>query len=294
MIIIIALPRNSTFNPDIVYTFPIVTVDERYTDEISFQLDIRFPRTKHGWWSNYVLPSVKVIVDDDRAYEYRTCHSHIDPHMKTIDGLYYEQQHSAGAYMLYWNTFYDIEVQQKTHDCWGVAICACGVAVRAGKDVFMINKCGGLNYMDFTQCGEGGILEVIPLNSGEYRILTPIGTKIQVSVLYDSNMNIEIIMAPKDFNNTDGLCGSFDNDTKNDFKHYNSNTITDHTTHHPNEFSDSWNMELTSDEIFRKKNLFREANRTLEYWKTRNQMYLSKLQRHWINYPNEVSCKNWL
>ncbi|WAR02991.1 VWDE-like protein [Mya arenaria] len=63
-----------------------------------------------------------------------------------------------------------VRVQQKTKLCNNDrATCACGVAVRAGKDVFMINRCGSIHYIDFVHCGEGGILDVLEINSEKYR-----------------------------------------------------------------------------------------------------------------------------
>ena len=50
------------------------------------------------------------------------------------------------------------------------ATCACGVAILAGKDVFMINRCGSINYLGFTHCGDGGILQVVRINDYAYDV----------------------------------------------------------------------------------------------------------------------------
>lgn len=60
-------------------------------------------------------------------------------------------------------------MHEKIKRCNHVALCACAVAIRAGKDVFMINICGAINYIGFTSCGEGGILEVLYVTSNKYQ-----------------------------------------------------------------------------------------------------------------------------
>jgi len=52
-------------------------------------------------------------------------------------------------------------------------------------------------------------------------------------------MNIDIYMAPKDENNLEGLCGNFDGNVQNDFKH-SDGTSSSHTLRQPNAFSSSW------------------------------------------------------
>jgi hypothetical protein len=54
--------------------------------------------------------------------------------------------------------------------CNSYATCACGIAIRAGKDVFMINRCGSMNYLGFTKCEDGGILQVIRINDYTYDV----------------------------------------------------------------------------------------------------------------------------
>ncbi|WAR02756.1 ZAN-like protein [Mya arenaria] len=132
-----------------------------------------------------------------------------------------------------------VRVQQKTKPCNNDhAMCACCVAVRAGKDVFMINRCGSIHYIDFVHCGEGGILEVLEINSEKYRVLTPIGTRIEIRLYggsYEGTMNIDIYMAPKDFNSIEGLCGTFDNDVNNEFLGSNGQQLLNE-----NDFAESW------------------------------------------------------
>ena len=62
-------------------------------------------------------------------------------------------------------------MQQKTKSCnRGYATCACGVAIRAGQDVFMLNRCGRIYFIDFISCKEGGILDIIREASNKYKV----------------------------------------------------------------------------------------------------------------------------
>ncbi|WAR02990.1 VWDE-like protein [Mya arenaria] len=191
-----------------------------------------------------------------------------------------------------------VRVQQKTKPCNNArAMCACGVAVRAGKDVFMINRCGSIHYIDFVHCGEGGILDVLEINSEKYRVLTPIGTRIEIRLYggsYEGTMNIDIYMAPKDFNSIEGLCGTFDNDVNNDFWGSNGQQL-------PNEkdFAESWRMDSdTQNTVLKEKNLFINPDRSLQSWKERNHLYCfcqsgaascSSTQYYMCSFPNNIT-----
>lgn len=66
-----------------------------------------------------------------------------------------------------------LKVQESTKFCFGDSgpVCECGIAVRAGQDVFMLDRCGDVNYLDFPQCGDGGILDVDVANDYQYTVV---------------------------------------------------------------------------------------------------------------------------
>jgi hypothetical protein len=76
-------------------------------------------------------------------------------------------------------------------------------------------------------------------------VFTPIGTKITIRLYsaYDTSMNIDITMAPKDLFNIEGLCGQFDNNPANDFRHRDG-TISENNGANRNsnfaDFTESW------------------------------------------------------
>ncbi|XP_060570056.1 uncharacterized protein LOC132728427 [Ruditapes philippinarum] len=281
------LKKESVWNPDTVFNFSIITTDMNYDDERLYYLLLQFPNTMgHRIWRNYNFPVIKVIVSDKGEYRNKICYSHIDPHMRSADGVYYEQQRKngqlfPGVFLLYNNTEYGIEVQEQTKICnRGWATCACGVAIRAGKDVFMINRCGSISYLGFTKCEDGGILQVVRINDYRYNVFTPIGTKITIRLFhneygghYGGTMNIDITMAPKDLYNIEGLCGQFDNNPANDFRHRDG-TISEinytNKNSHFADFTESWS--LTSDET-KHLNLFLTGNRILQSWGDLNGMF---------------------
>jgi hypothetical protein len=53
----------------------------------------------------------------------------------------------------------------------GGAVCACGVAIRSGADVFVINRCGNYTILDFLQCNDGGIIDVQRIHDYRYKVL---------------------------------------------------------------------------------------------------------------------------
>ncbi|XP_060573106.1 neurogenic locus Notch protein-like [Ruditapes philippinarum] len=262
--------KGSTWDPDTVFNFSIVTTDMNYNDKRLFYLLLQFPDIMgHEIWRNYNFPVIKVHL----LYTFtRDC--------------YYEQQRKngqlyTGTFLMYRNTKYGIEVQEQTKSCnRGRATCACGVAIRAGKDVFMINRCGSINYLGFTKCEDGGILQVVRINHYKYDVFTPIGTKITIRLFqneregrYEGTMNIDITMAPKDLYNIEGLCGQFDNNPANDFQHRDGTVSAINSANRKSHFADfteSWS--LTSEET-KQLNLFLTGQRTLDSWGDLNGLF---------------------
>lgn len=78
----------------------------------------------------------------------------------------------------------------------------------------------------------------------------PSGTTVSISLRnwpdpYTLHLDIVITPSLRDFNNTQGLCGIFDNDAYNDFRRSNGvmdsvNTQKSYFVNHPKEFSKSW------------------------------------------------------
>ncbi|KAJ8302823.1 hypothetical protein KUTeg_019219 [Tegillarca granosa] len=99
--------------------------------------------------------NTNVLLEKSRkAFEGKKCQAHNDPHMKTFDGL-----HKS----------YPMEVQIQVTPCNGGNVrCTCGLAVRAGGDVFVINRCSERTMFDFRSCSDG-MLEVTKKNEYDYK-----------------------------------------------------------------------------------------------------------------------------
>ncbi|XP_060556762.1 von Willebrand factor D and EGF domain-containing protein-like, partial [Ruditapes philippinarum] len=177
------LAKEDTWDPSYKFNFTIVTSDINYDDKRKFILKLQFGKTmSQTIWKDYFFPEVEVFVQNTDTYQQKVCKSRNDPHMTTGDGYRYEN-HVTGTYMLYFNKEYNIEVQQTIKQCdygWEIAKCTCAVGIKAGQDVFMINRCGSPTLFAFTQCGDGGILDVQRVNDLLYRVFTPIGTRVSI------------------------------------------------------------------------------------------------------------------
>ncbi|XP_060574620.1 uncharacterized protein LOC132732249 isoform X2 [Ruditapes philippinarum] len=185
----------------------------------------------HVIWKKAPISDFQLFIIQDERYNEETkthCYAHVDPHQKTSDGKTFENNAFNGSFILYQHES-GIQVQMKTIGCNSDrAYCACAVAVRAGGDVFLINICGGLRFIDMTSCKDGGVLIIRETSKVNYQVQTNIGTLIKIEILtdkYRNMMNVDIYMAPKDLNRTKGLCGTFDGDTDNDFHDRNGNPV---------------------------------------------------------------------
>ncbi|XP_060604052.1 von Willebrand factor D and EGF domain-containing protein-like [Ruditapes philippinarum] len=262
------LQKKDSWDSNKKYKFRVATVDSNYDDGKEFGVRVQIGSTvDHAIWKGYTIENIKVKVTDTGTYQNKMCYSHVDPHMRTGDGRPYENQRE-GYYMLFQHKISDIEVQERTKYCFGGGrgpVCACAVAVRAGADVFMINRCGTINFLDFVNCDDGGIIQVEKLNDAVYKIITPTGTQVIVKLLggrYQSTMNIDIIMSPKDLGNTQGLCGNFDGDPNNDFVLKDGTQASNNNDYR---FSESWRLPGNI-------NLFTLSKRVLEKWAARNEV----------------------
>ncbi|CAC5422194.1 unnamed protein product [Mytilus coruscus] len=204
-------------------------------------------------WTVLEVPDMKVkIIQHDTEWHSKVCSAYSDPHMTTFDGLHYEHQYK-GRYTMYQNKQRNMEVQIQLTSCYNDNVfCACGIAVRAGADVFVINFCDGWSVIQFVACEYASVLYVSKMkhNNQHYRITFPTGTSISVRIARVNPVNfldIEIRPSADDFNNTEGLCGTLTNSCEDDFPLRNGSSKATATSCHNRlysfankEFSDSW------------------------------------------------------
>ncbi|KAL4239801.1 scavenger receptor [Mactra antiquata] len=201
----------------------------------------------------YKLPAIDVNVLPERNQESRkkVCSARNDPHMHTFDGVQYEHHESIGEYILYKHSAYNnIEVQHKISHCTdpsNKAKCNCGVAVRAGRDVYVINVCDNFLDIGYRQCGDNA-LTVKKDNDFTYTVYLPYGTGIKVRIDNapfqgkEGGKIVDVSVLPSVYDqdgNSTGLCGRLNDNPDDDFHDRNLAQVTNAT-----QFINSWTVEI--------------------------------------------------
>ncbi|KAK3609723.1 hypothetical protein CHS0354_011415 [Potamilus streckersoni] len=190
----------------------------------------------HG---NY-LSDITVISTLVTAWQAKICYAYVDPHMRSFDGRYYENQ-NLGVFVMYRHKSNKQEVQMKTKQCNSFATCACSVAVRAGGDIFLIDLCRSPEIINQVSCKEN-ILHVRQISSYWYQIYMPLGTMVSVIIHnwwgYESTLSLDIHPSVRDVDETQGLCGVLNDNEGDDFMTPSGSIEIDN-----NVFSISWRID---------------------------------------------------
>ncbi|KAK3585503.1 hypothetical protein CHS0354_003355 [Potamilus streckersoni] len=204
-----------------------------------------------------------VVVDADKVKE---CSSVNDPHMRTFDGLKYDN-HRQGEFILYQHKTLPYAVHTFYQSCGTSGdkgpSCNCGVFVKSGDDVFVIDQCKRKDKpdkkaMEALLYKNGEITPGTTIRMGDdgkrYYVVFPSGTV--VTVLAGSKLiNVYVTPSTLDWKNTKGLCGNYDGDPENDLSASDgtiykvsevpswSNREGIPPTPHPDNFSESWRVQ---------------------------------------------------
>ncbi|XP_060565970.1 uncharacterized protein LOC132724993 [Ruditapes philippinarum] len=180
----------------------------------------------HAIFDNYLPDPIHIqLTSDTLSVDGKKCYAHSDPHMFTFDGRKYENQ-NPGTFILHRNEVQNVETQIKTDKCpnhfthhirpW----CVCGVAVRAGRDIFKIDNCGTGGKVDprFERCDDRVLQRKVKRKKGgkEYRVYLPSGTEVLIQMNWQTFLEIDIFPSILDAKVSTGLCGNFDNIKEND------------------------------------------------------------------------------
>ncbi|XP_060579429.1 uncharacterized protein LOC132736335 [Ruditapes philippinarum] len=87
-----------------MYTAQLSSIDNDYDDQTAFDLQIVLTYNSVAGIpvTQSVVGEVHVEITDVKRHWNKRCYSHVDPHMKTVDGIHYEAQRE-GDYILYLN-----------------------------------------------------------------------------------------------------------------------------------------------------------------------------------------------
>ncbi|XP_042279137.1 von Willebrand factor D and EGF domain-containing protein isoform X1 [Thunnus maccoyii] len=186
------------------------------------QISIKPIVTQNFLWNGYSPEPAEIKVKDvPSAY----CYSFTDPHMITFDGRHYEN-YQIGTFVLYKSSLWPFEVHVRQWECGSLvhaASCVCGFVARDGGDVIAFDMCSG----------EMG--ETKPHLSVKNRDLSKSGIRItesyqgrKVTMTFSSGafvradvsnwgMSLTLRAPSSDRSHTEGLCGTYDGQSENDF-----------------------------------------------------------------------------
>ncbi|KAL4239800.1 hypothetical protein ACF0H5_000603 [Mactra antiquata] len=195
--------------------------------EKTYDLILRVSNPVNSIWEKLSVPiKVKVLPENATYWRGRTCESLNDPHMFTFDGRAYEHHEGENdEYVLYRHTKYGVKIHHKLEMCNTNAMCNCGVAVQAGRDVYVVSTCNNMLEIGFKQCDDGVIL-VKQESDTLYTIYLPYGTYVKARIDNTpyaesvGSMIVSISIFPSvhdQHGRTEGLCGTLDNNQDNDF-----------------------------------------------------------------------------
>ncbi|XP_046351564.2 uncharacterized protein LOC124132030 [Haliotis rufescens] len=253
---------------------------------------------QHQLWSNYNPGPITVqVLKNTSQIQNKDCFATNDPHMKTFDGRRYEHQYE-GTFSMYKHSELPIEVQLKTTQCGSRASCNCGLAVRAGRTVFELNRCADLTNIwkiQYTLCEDGGDVLQVKRRGSSYEVYLPTGGKISI-YLYSTFLNVYIYPSVQDIGNSRGLCGKLSDVCSDDFVMRDGSYSADNTSTDAcnaryriwenllTTFSNSWRVNGEED-------LFDyDTHRRLDPWSKTNTFCSCTKDPTGIQLVREVTC----
>ncbi|XP_076113416.1 uncharacterized protein LOC143081066 [Mytilus galloprovincialis] len=234
----------------------------------SFTIILHIDLSKTIFTKYMNIPNIHISVRDS-PWDRKMCSAHNDPHMTTFDGLRYEHQ-QPGTYIMYEHAISErhMQVQIELTPCGSTVFCICGLAVRAGADIFIIHLCSGKVIIKYASCIDNIlVVKRAKRNTKRYKIKFPTGTEIFTDIFYGTTMNVDIKASGDDEGQSQGLCGRMSGDmSRNLLIRETSKTCQTSGNHRQKYpiFSNSWKVENN-------ENLFHlHKDQDVERWKDVN------------------------
>ncbi|XP_050419419.1 von Willebrand factor D and EGF domain-containing protein isoform X2 [Patella vulgata] len=193
-------------------------------------------------WQGYSFPGVKVMTLDGITSR---CYAFSDPHIRGLERIGVYHLYEEGDYIFLRNKRRAFEIHIRSWPCVGRG-CICAVVIREGNDVISVDVC------DNTDGNTPAKLRVL---SGQD---VAQGTKIQRSrdgqtfmITFESGnwlrvkdfrayLNVEVQATSRDYGALEGICGTFDNNKRNEFISPNGMIFADSDI--PVDFMRSWRI----------------------------------------------------
>ncbi|XP_070213298.1 von Willebrand factor D and EGF domain-containing protein-like [Littorina saxatilis] len=193
-------------------------------------------------WTRYPAPEIQIRTLDR---ETSRCYGYGDPHILGLESTDAYHLYDEGYFVMLRSEQNNFEVQIQTQTCAGRS-CICGVAVQHHKDTILVNLCQGQGQLP----PEIRILGNEELHIGTTITRTSDGRNYMITFVsgewvkvtdFRSYLNVEIQVTGSEFDNTSGLCGTFDNNTHNDMTAPDGRVFPFNPV--PRGFTESWRLQ---------------------------------------------------